>query len=401
MKHRILFAFESKLLLGNKINLAIIVVFFCAKFVISWLSAIPSDDVLYREYMTRFSGIYTVEKEVELQEEQARLRAVFDREIQMYEAYVQDRISREEYEAYTEAYADAEARLQILPEIVSQMEYLKRRENEAQALRSHDKTAEQASYTDVSRLTAFQLRGYERPAEMFDSKGWERYIGGNNFDFLLYALMLMLLVPYFSRDYETGMIALINTSKHSVSIKSLRIVLSLFLCTGLVVAFGALDYVIYAARLGLPDGAAPIQSLAAFASYAGVMSLQTMLHSSLLFRLLGTAALVLITYGLAEVLQNAVFVTLCYFLLVFFPHLDHLTLGLIPGAARRFLFSSVLSGSTLFSEADVLVIMGFPVLSVAVSGVFFFVLYAGASWWLWKRSKRCAQPGAASNTRFL
>jgi hypothetical protein len=388
MKYRLLWVCEIKRLLGGKANLVIIALFFCAKFALSWWSATPSDDVLYREYMTRFSGVYTAEKEAKLRAEQMRLSTVFDMRAQMYEAYMQDRISREEYAAYTEEYADAEMRLEILPEVLSHMEYLKNRETEAQILRSQKEAAEWARDEKTSRLTTLRLRGYERPAEMFYQVGWERYVQRNRFDVLLYTLILILLVSYFAKDYETGMAALINTSKYGALVKSLRTFLSLFLCIGLVVVFRVLECVIYAARIGLPNGAVPIQSLAVFSLYAGVMDLQTMLWISPTFQILGTTALVLIIYGLVEALKSTVFVTLCYFLLVFFPYLDRVTLHLIPDAAQRFLFPSVLSGLTVFAEADVMVMMDVPMSNPVVSGVFFLVLCAGASWGLRRHSKK-------------
>jgi hypothetical protein len=380
--------FEMKRLFGSKVNLIIFAIFFCVKFVFSWLGATPADDLLYREYMSRYSGIYTVENERKLQAEEMHFRTVFDMSAQMYEAYMQDRISHEEYMTYTKQYAKAEAHLEVIPDVLERMKYLKNRVDEAQVLASRKKAAEQTNDNKISQMTALQLSGYERPAEMFYQIGWEAYIGENRFDFLLYMLILILLVPYFSKDYESGMIALIHTSRHSASVKSMRVILSLFLCAGLIVVFRTLDYVTYAVRLGLPNGEASIQSLTVFSSYTGVMSLQAMLLTSLLFQILGAAALILVIYGAANILKNTVFVALCYFVLVFFPYLDYLTLHLIPGAARKFLFPAVLSGFAVFSDVDAVVIMGMPVSSPVVSGMFFLTLCTGAVWALRRHVQR-------------
>ena len=229
-----------KLLVGNKLAI-ILAVLLLAKLLISsgtYVYQSSFTDSVYHEYMTTLAGEVTEEKLQYIEEERKRIdEAGSDAKFsQMMEAHQSGKITSEEYAQYFNEYEYAQERTEHLKRIEGRRDYLLG-------------LAEQGK------------EGYF----VYDT-GWNALFDGE-FDFLLYALVLLSFAGVFADEYRAGAYQILRPSKRGrAGVLCAKYAAASLLALGVFAAFAAIDLAFVLLRFELPMWTAPIQSLPGFAA---------------------------------------------------------------------------------------------------------------------------------------
>ena len=229
-----------KLLVGNKLAI-ILAVLLLAKLLISsgtYVYQSSFTDSVYHEYMTTLAGEVTEEKLQYISEERKRIdEAGSDAKFsQMMEAHQSGKITSEEYAQYFNEYEYAQERTEHLKRIEGRRDYL-------QGL------AEQG-----------------KEGHFVYDTGWNALFDGE-FDFLLYALVLLSFAGVFADEYRAGAYQILRPSKRGrAGVLCAKYAAAALLAVGVFAAFAAIDLGFVLLRFELPMWTAPIQSLPGFAA---------------------------------------------------------------------------------------------------------------------------------------
>lgn len=229
-----------KLLVGNKLAV-ILAVLLIAKLLISsgtYVYQSSFTDSVYHEYMTTLAGEVTEEKLQYIKEERERIdEAGSDAKFsQMMEAHQSGKITSEEYAQYFNEYEYAQERTEHLKRIEGRRDYL-------QGL------AEQG-----------------KEGHFVYDTGWNALFDGE-FDFLLYALVLLSFAGVFADEYRAGAYQILRPSKRGrAGVLFAKYAAAALLALGVFAAFAAIDLGFVLLRFELPMWTAPIQSLPGFAA---------------------------------------------------------------------------------------------------------------------------------------
>ena len=229
-----------KLLVGNKLAI-ILAVLLLAKLLISsgtYVYQSSFTDSVYHEYMTTLAGEVTEEKLQYISEERKRIdEAGSDAKFsQMMEAHQSGKITSEEYAQYFNEYEYAQERTEHLKRIEGRRDYL-------QGL------AEQG-----------------KEGHFVYDTGWNALFDGE-FDFLLYALVLLSFAGVFADEYRAGAYQILRPSKRGrAGVLGAKYAAAALLALGVFAAFAAIDLGFVLLRFELPMWTAPIQSLPGFAA---------------------------------------------------------------------------------------------------------------------------------------
>lgn len=371
MRRGLLYQYECGKLFGNQVNLILILLFLAIKIVLAAVTfASPGDDI-YRDYMQQLEGGYTTEKEQKLLHEQQWCDQILQQQPQMQENYLKGDLSKEDYEEYQQQYLIARQKAEILPQVMERNDYLRARTEQKETLLKERDVAQGQEKSLINE----QLKGYEQPAEFLYDTGWNRLTARGELDLPLDLLLMLLFIPYFVRDYESKTAALIDTSYNKNGSHMIRFVLMLVTSGMLVLLFGLIDLLFAGTLCGLPNGDAPIQSLAAFAGYPGTMSLHGLLWAGILLRLLGTLTLMMVLYWSVRLLKRSIPAAGIYLFVSVIPYLEQFFSGLLPEWVHRILFVEILNGFAVVSHATVIDGLDVPIQSVCLSTGWFVILF--------------------------
>ena len=229
-----------KLLVGNKLAI-ILAALLIAKLLISsgtYVYQSSFTDSVYHEYMTTLAGEVTEEKLQYIKEERKRIdEAGSDAKFsQMMEAHQSGKITSEEYAQYFNEYEYAQERTEHLKRIEGRRDYL-------QGL------AEQG-----------------KEGHFVYDTGWNALFDGE-FDFLLYALVLLSFAGVFADEYRAGAYQILRPSKRGrAGVLCAKYAAAALLALGVFAAFAAIDLAFVLLRFELPMWTAPLQSLPGFAA---------------------------------------------------------------------------------------------------------------------------------------
>lgn len=180
----------------------------------------PYSIEVYRKYTQQYEGLLTDEKAERLNarlEEINELIASYDT---MENDYLNDRITLEEFSAYTEKYDIASAEVQTV-------EYLCK------------KVGQMLTLTDFEK-------------EIFYDTDWQTFFKDNGYNFILLIAILCIAVPVFDIEYSSGSHALLLTSKrgkaHLAAAKLITVAVTVF---ALSVLMSAVHFGIFAYNSGL------------------------------------------------------------------------------------------------------------------------------------------------------
>lgn len=228
-----------KLLVGHKLAIIIAAVLIAKLLISSGTYVYQSSftDSVYHEYMTTLAGEVTEEKLQYIEQERERIdSAGSDAKFsQMMEAYQSGKITSEEYAQYFNEYEYAQERTEHLKRIEGRRDYL-------QGL------AEQG-----------------KEAQFVYDTGWNALFEGE-FDFLLYALVLLSFAGVFADEYRRGAYQILRPSKRGrAGVLCAKYATAILLTLGVFAAFAAIDLGFVLMRFELPMWNAPVQSLPGFA----------------------------------------------------------------------------------------------------------------------------------------
>lgn len=229
-----------KLLVGHKLAIIIAAVLIAKLLISSGTYVYQSSftDSVYHEYMTTLAGEVTEEKLQYIEEERERIdEAGSDAKFsQMMEAHQSGKITSEEYAQYFNEYEYAQERTEHLKRIEGRRDYL-------QGL------AEQG-----------------KEGHFVYDTGWNALFDGE-FDFLLYALVLLSFAGVFADEYRRGAYQILRPSKRGrAGVLCAKYAAATLLTLGVFAAFAAIDLGFVLLRFELPMWTAPIQSLPGFAA---------------------------------------------------------------------------------------------------------------------------------------
>ena len=105
--------------------------------------------------------------------------------------------------------------------------------------------------------------------------GWNNLLSNENLDIILVILLLIVITPIFTKEYEKDMIPLIITSKKG----KILVPVSKLIAAGVITVFAALsflilEYLFFKIKYGLPFGSYPIQSIPFFKTSQYDLSLE-------------------------------------------------------------------------------------------------------------------------------
>ncbi len=293
-------------------------------------------DAVYREYMTRLEGEMTDEKRAYLASERKRMSDATNGFSKKQEAYLNKELSVEEFRVYLDEYNYAASRKEIFGMIEEHARYIDRLADEG----------EEAWF-------------------LYDT-GWE-YLFFSDFDWTLYAALILLTADVFSMEYDSsssrGLFAgILRVTKRgrreSCAAKYLSALASAAVFTLL---WNAADLVTFAVSYGLPRWDAPVRSMEIMETLGAAPTVGGYWICLVLVRLAASVALAALVCSLSLLLRRR--------------------LSVIAVAAVVTLLPMLLAkvGAEIFSVPDFTEWMrGTPLLLRGGTGVLFIAVFAAA-----------------------
>ena len=280
-------------------------------------------DTVYKEYMTTLEGPLTDEKLDWLEDERGKINDILGKQKQMQLAYVNDKISFDDYRDYLDDYNYAFSRSELLSVIEDHAAYLEMKKE--------------------SGVDAWF---------MYDT-GWKKLYSGDA-DLFLYTCILLLLTgsfasEYISRSSSGGFAAILRATKNGRKKTFYAKLISAVTVSGVIaVLFGAVDVAVIFRNFDMPSAAAPLASMRMFSAVGGGISVGGYLALFLTLRLAGALIMSVLVCALSEllcryipVLGTCVVLTLLPALFAYFG---------LP-AADKVNFLTLLAGTPLYLES--------------------------------------------------
>ena len=281
-------------------------------------------DAVYKEYMTSLEGEITEEKLAYLAGERAMIDEVLMKQSAMQEAYLNEKITFEEYREYLSDYNYAYSRSELLTVIEKHADYLIRKEAET------------------------GVKGWF----LYDT-GWRRMFE-EDADLFLYAALLLLLTGSFAAEYVSksssgGFAQLLRSTKNGRH-KTFwaKLISSGMIAVILALLTEAVDAAVIAKGYVLPAADAPLLSVEHFADVTGGITVGQYCAVFFFMRTAGALLMAMMVCALSELLAR------------YIPVLGtSVTLTLLPAlcayfglkAADRVNFLNLLAGTPLFLQS--------------------------------------------------
>lgn len=239
MPCRTLFGAEmGKLLLANKFIIIIVIVLLVKGFVASeTFTYSPSfTDSVYRSYMTTLSGELTDEKLEYIENERNRIDTAITGYNQVLADYYQGKISQKDYTTFLDEYNYAKDRDSHFTRIEIRRDYIQFMKNQG------------------------------KEAYFVYDTGWNTLLS-QDFDYLLYGLVLLLFAGVFANEIRGGISNILKaTGKGRWRLFLTKYATVLFISTVLFAAFCAIDLNAAMKSFEFPEWNAPLQSLTMFSN---------------------------------------------------------------------------------------------------------------------------------------
>ena len=267
-----------KLLVAGKFILLILIVLL-VKVEITDRTTMPNldpSDARYRSYMTLLEGEATDEKLIYIQEERDIVDDIIYSEKSMQNKYFKAEISYEEFVEYQDALEDAKVRDKALLQV--------------EARRDH--------------ILALRAKGQQ--AYFVYDTGWNHLLT-LDFDYLLYAAILLMLAGIFASEYRTGMAPILRATKGGRGRTfAAKLALAVFLAFGLGIVFAVIDYNAVIPLYRFPASDAPAASLVLFGNLRGNITIEQLFWIYESLRTLGFIVLAVATVSLSALLEKTV-----------------------------------------------------------------------------------------------
>ncbi len=198
--------------------------------------------ILYKEYLMHVNGMLTDDKEDFIESEKLKIDRAASEKDNINNNYINGKISEEDY--------------------------ILKIQNIDSSLKKSD--AFKILYDQY-------LFVKQNPTERYFLyiNGWNNLLSNENLDIILVILLLIVITPIFTKEYEKDMIPLIITSKKG----KILVPVSKLIAAGVITVFAALsflilEYLFFKIKYGLPFGSYPIQSIPFFKTSQYDLSLE-------------------------------------------------------------------------------------------------------------------------------
>lgn len=266
-------------------------------------------DAVYKEYMTILAGEYTEEKKQFLIDERNKISSILAEEKNIQKAYMNNEISIEEYNRYLVDYNYAYSRNGYLTIIEQHAGYINRLESSG------------------------------REAWFLYDTGWKKLFFAD-FDFTLYALLLLIFSKSFTVEYDAkissgGFSSILRTTKRGrkATFRS-KYFLAVIIPSIAAVIWGGIDLSCLTASYDLPLLNAPIASIESFESIKINMTVWQYLIVFYCVKIFASIILGVLICSLSEILKKYVMILSAA-----------ITLTLLPSMLDYF-------GASIFSAVD-------------------------------------------------
>ncbi len=281
-------------------------------------------DAVYKEYMTTLEGPVSREKLDYLAEERTAINDILAKKVSMQQAYIEERITFEEYHEYLSDYNYAYSRDELLRVIEDHADYLQRQKE------------------------AVGIDGWF----LYDT-GWQKLYNGGA-DLFLYTAILLLLTGSFASEYASkssaGGFAQILRSTRNGREKtfSAKLISAGLIAVTLAFMMTSVDVITVFTQYHMPASSAPLLSIQSFASVVSELSVGIYLLLFLLLRVIAAVLMAMLVCALSELLCRYIPVLGSAVVLTLMPALCA-AFGL--AAAERINFLNLLAGTPLVLQS--------------------------------------------------
>lgn len=231
--------------------------FICIKLVSLLLSSSYSvetteqNKILYKQYLINVNGKLTEEKERFITDEEKQMNEKNSEKINIVSKYLNREISEEEYILKLKDIDNALKKRDAFKILYDQYQYVKQ-----------DPENRYFLYTN----------------------GWTNLLAPDSPDMILIFLLLIVITPIFTYEYEKNMVPLILTSKKGKAMVPIhKIIAASIITIAVTISFSAIEYIYCYLKYGLPSGDFPLQSVPFFKTSRYHLSLnQAYLYISLI-----------------------------------------------------------------------------------------------------------------------
>ncbi len=254
-------------------------------------------DAVYKDYMTKLEGQMTDEKRQYIINERTFINDILSHDKEMREKFVSDEITYEEYSKYMEKYNYAYSRNEIFKRIEDHTRYIDQIKAEK----------------DIDAWFVYDT-------------GWNMLLH-NNFDILLYIMLLILFAGSFADEYTSrsssgSFIQILRTTKNGrEKVFKSKIYSAVTITTLLTFVCCAVDITFIFMNYGFPAINAPLLSLHSFSPVDSNITLIKHLILFVILKLTGNILFTLFVCGLSELIRKVILVMSVTVAVTLFPAL--------------------------------------------------------------------------------
>jgi hypothetical protein len=329
-----IFAAETYKTLIIKRYIFVVIVLIIAKCYISNndFTAVKSySDAVYKEYMTTLSGELTDKKRDFIITERTNINDILAKKDEMFEKYLTEKINFVEYREYINEYNYAYSRNELFARIENHTRYIEKVKIEK------------------------NVDGWF----VYDT-GWKKLFH-NEFDIILYVLVLLLFAGIFADEYTSksssgGFAQILRTSKNGRKRTfALKLSSSVIITIVSIVIFNLIEIILIFNNYSLPALNAPLLSMQSFADINGNITLAQYFVLYMLIKIIGYILFTLFICALSELFKNNIFAMSVSVAVTLFPAL-FVYFGL--DIFNYFDFTALLSGTRLYLLSSKVYIFG-------------------------------------------
>jgi hypothetical protein len=211
--------------------------------------------------------------------------------------------------------------------------YIKGEISEEEFILKNKKIDKQLEKADAFKILYDQYKFIkQKPEERFFlyTNGWTNLLAHESLDMILIFLILIIITPIFTNEYEKDMIPLIITSKNGKGIISAYKIIAASIITILVtLSFSLIEYICCYLRYGLPSGSFPLESIMFFGTSKHHISLlQTYLYICLI-KVIGFLVFTYFVLFISIILRGTILTLLTSLSLVLVPYFIYLNNSVI------------------------------------------------------------------------
>lgn len=296
---------------------------------------------IYREYINILSETTEENRREYIEKERCRLEEVISAKTQIESDYHNGIISLDEFKAYMNRYYDAEQKQPAFEAIF-------------------EKNQRYSELPPEKRIYYYDL-------------DFEMLFGYLGFDYLLFLLAVIFIVPCFCSEYSYGIYSLISVTENGRGkLYFAKITAAIFVMIIISIMFYTVDFAIYGIKFGFDNCEMPIQTVRCTPLDFPTLSIMRYLVLHTLIRLFFNICLITVICLLSVLLKSAIFTAFAIVAAVLMPWLLN---SLLPQWINRITVSAGLSGTLLSCSENVLWAVLSIVFHLVITVIFGYVMW--------------------------